>query len=80
MRPEYRVDAMLDHALEMTFPASDPFTVYFPEAEPAAKAAPAEQEPELEVAPRADGRRRPEVRKYESTWKENYDEPIEYDA
>jgi hypothetical protein len=41
---------MLDHALEMTFPASDPFTVYFPEAEPAAKAVPAEQESELEVS------------------------------
>lgn len=30
MRPEDRVDAKLDYALEMTFPASDPFTVYIP--------------------------------------------------
>ena len=49
MRPEDRIDAMLDHALEMTFPASDPFTVYLPEAEPAPKAVAAEQKPELEV-------------------------------
>jgi hypothetical protein len=34
MRVEDRIDAMLDHAIEMTFPASDPFTVYFPEVEP----------------------------------------------
>ena len=34
MRHEDRIDAMLDYALEMTFPASDPFTVYFPEVEP----------------------------------------------
>ena len=26
-----RTDAMLDQALEMTFPASDPFTIYFPD-------------------------------------------------
>lgn len=32
MRVEDHVDAMLDYALEMTFPASDPFTVYCPEA------------------------------------------------
>ena len=38
MRTEDRVDAMLDHALEMTFPVSDPFTIYFPEVEPDAKA------------------------------------------
>jgi hypothetical protein len=30
MKAEDRIDAMLDHALEMTFPASDPFTIYFP--------------------------------------------------
>jgi hypothetical protein len=32
MRIEDRVDAMLDQALEMTFPASDPISVYIPEA------------------------------------------------
>jgi hypothetical protein len=32
MNAEDRMDAMLDHALEMTFPASDPFTIYVPEA------------------------------------------------
>jgi hypothetical protein len=40
MRVEDHVDAMLDYALEMTFPASDPFTVYCPDAainEPAAE-------------------------------------------
>jgi hypothetical protein len=31
MYAEDRIDAMLDHALEMTFPASDPFTIYLPE-------------------------------------------------
>jgi len=35
MRAEDRYDRMLDHALEMTFPASDPFTVYMPEADSA---------------------------------------------
>ena len=39
MRLEDRIDAMLDYALEMTFPASDPFTVYFPEVEPDDEAA-----------------------------------------
>lgn len=34
MRLEDRVDAMLDHALEMTFPASDPFTIDRPEFQP----------------------------------------------
>jgi hypothetical protein len=33
MRTEDRIDRMLDEALEMTFPASDPFTVYMPEAD-----------------------------------------------
>jgi hypothetical protein len=33
MKIEDRIDRMLDHALEMTFPASDPFTIYFPEIE-----------------------------------------------
>ena len=33
MKIDDRIDAMLDHALEMTFPASDPFTNYFPELE-----------------------------------------------
>jgi hypothetical protein len=28
-----RIDAMLDYTLEMTFPASDRFTVYLPEVE-----------------------------------------------
>jgi hypothetical protein len=31
MRTEDRVDRMLDQALEMTFPASDPISVYIPE-------------------------------------------------
>ena len=31
MRTEDRFDRMLDEALEMTFPASDAFTVYMPE-------------------------------------------------
>jgi hypothetical protein len=31
MNAEDRVDRALDYALEMTFPASDPFTVYMPE-------------------------------------------------
>ena len=31
MRTQERLDRMLDEALEMTFPASDPFTVYMPE-------------------------------------------------
>jgi hypothetical protein len=34
MRVEDHIDAMLDQAIEMTFPASDPFTIYFPEVEP----------------------------------------------
>jgi hypothetical protein len=33
MRVEDHIDAMLDHAIEMTFPASDPFTIYLPEAD-----------------------------------------------
>jgi len=33
MRIEDHVDRMLDEALEMTFPASDPFTVYRPVVE-----------------------------------------------
>ena len=33
MRNEDRVDALLDHALEMTFPASDPFSIYSPPVE-----------------------------------------------
>ena len=28
MKAEDRIEAKLDYALEMTFPASDPFTVY----------------------------------------------------
>lgn len=32
MRTADRIDKMLDEALEMTFPASDPFTIYIPEA------------------------------------------------
>jgi hypothetical protein len=35
MRTQDRLDRMLDEALEMTFPASDPFTVYMPEKESA---------------------------------------------
>ena len=34
MRNEDRVDALLDQALEMTFPASDPFTIYSPPVDP----------------------------------------------
>jgi hypothetical protein len=33
MRAEERLDRMLDEALEMTFPASDPFTVYIAETD-----------------------------------------------
>ena len=33
MNTHERIDRMLDEALEMTFPASDPFTVYTPENE-----------------------------------------------
>ncbi len=50
MRAEDRVDAMLDHALEMTFPASDPFTIYFPEVASANEAVPVERELGLEAA------------------------------
>jgi hypothetical protein len=49
MRVEDHTDAMLDHAIEMTFPASDPFTIYFPEAEPG-EAAKAEREFKLAVS------------------------------
>jgi hypothetical protein len=35
MRTQDRLDRMLDEALEMTFPASDPFTVYMPEKQAA---------------------------------------------
>jgi hypothetical protein len=31
MSTEDRLDRMLDHALEMTFPASDPIAIYMPE-------------------------------------------------
>ena len=34
MRNEDRVDALLDQALEMTFPASDPFSIYSPPVDP----------------------------------------------
>ena len=30
-----RTESMLDQALEMTFPASDPITIYLPESEDA---------------------------------------------
>ena len=33
MRTEDRVDRMLDSALEMTFPASDPIAIYIPDAD-----------------------------------------------
>ncbi|MGQ0749801.1 MAG: hypothetical protein ACT4PS_04635 [Betaproteobacteria bacterium] len=33
MNAEDRIEAKLDYALEMTFPASDPFTIYIPEVE-----------------------------------------------
>ena len=33
MRTEDRFDRMLDEALEMTFPASDAFTIYMPEVD-----------------------------------------------
>lgn len=32
MKAEDPIEAKLDYALEMTFPASDPFTIYIPEA------------------------------------------------
>lgn len=50
MRLEDRTDAMLDHALEMTFPASDPFTIYFPEVKPDDEAASVERDAALDVA------------------------------
>jgi hypothetical protein len=50
MRLEDRIDAMLDHALEMTFPASDPFTIYFPEVETGDEPAEVKRDLELEVA------------------------------
>jgi hypothetical protein len=50
MRLEDRIDAMLDHALEMTFPASDPFTVYFPEVETGDKPAEVERDLDVELA------------------------------
>ena len=40
---------MLDQALEMTFPASDPFSIHSPEVTPGDEPAAAEREPELEV-------------------------------
>ncbi len=33
MRAEDHIERMLDQALEMTFPASDPFTIYVAELE-----------------------------------------------
>jgi hypothetical protein len=45
MTGEDRINAMLDHALEMTFPASDPFTIYLPEAEHDRDSTPAEGSP-----------------------------------
>lgn len=50
MKAEDRIEAMLDHALEMTFPASDPFTIYFPEVEPDDEIALADREIEIDVA------------------------------
>jgi hypothetical protein len=44
MRPENSIDAKLDYALEMTFPASDPFTISLPEVERDDVAAPADRE------------------------------------
>ena len=38
MRIEDRFDRMLDQALEMTFPASDPISIYMPTDLSAAKA------------------------------------------
>ena len=52
MRVEDHVDTMLDSALEMTFPASDPFTIYFPETRRDEVAA-ADEVRELEAAARA---------------------------
>jgi hypothetical protein len=45
MNAEDRIDAMLDHALEMTFPASDPFSIYFPEVEHDRQTMPAQAPP-----------------------------------
>ena len=33
MKAEDPIEVKLDYALEMTFPASDPFTIYIPEAD-----------------------------------------------
>lgn len=41
MNAEDRIEAKLDYALEMTFPASDPFTVYIPEVDGDGGGAPA---------------------------------------
>jgi hypothetical protein len=46
-----RTESMLDQALEMTFPASDPFTIYRPEADDA------EQLPPIAGAARPPGYR-----------------------
>ncbi len=47
MTPQDHIEEKLDYALEMTFPASDPFTIYPPEVElddgAAASAAPRAQ-------------------------------------
>lgn len=43
MRIEDRFDRMLDQALEMTFPASDPISIYMPTDVSAAKASRREQ-------------------------------------
>jgi hypothetical protein len=50
MKTEDRVDELLDQALEMTFPASDPFTVTIPEVDAAGAAAPQRSAVELEAA------------------------------
>ena len=49
MKTEDRLDELLDQALEMTFPASDPFTVTLPGIEAADAAAPQAAAVQLQV-------------------------------
>ena len=50
MNAEDRIDMKLDYALEMTFPASDPFTVYMPEVHHDDEGTLAAQSPEIQIA------------------------------
>ena len=53
MKKVDRIESMLDQALEMTFPASDPYALYFPETDraPADARARREREPRREARP-----------------------------